>query len=546
MRLGAPFGKLRHVWLLAGMSLFLIPQTALAGDLRLLFTGDILLSRQVRAEMERTGRSPWEGWPPILREADWVVGNLEGAVGDPADCVSSSERSPCFALTDSALAVLHRAGFRALGMANNHSGDLGKAGRRATRQALAREGLGELSFEGSPGFWRLGELTVGVVAFSMVAGPDGQRVEVPSPLLRQKLRLARRLANLVVIYVHWGSELLEWPNTEQRRAADWLVTQGADLIVGHHPHVVQPFEYLQGKPVFYSLGNHVFDQKYPATKEGLIADCRIRSGRLLCATVPTHTPPGSAFPRLVSVARDSEREAATQHQRHSREGGNPGVLPASPPCGSDSQTLASRIPSPTRVTPATPAMDDAASKTCARYLGAGFIVAGYTLRPVPVNLAAKPAARTSDNEHVLEAVKDGKVQWRTQPVRLLALDAGRLTGPDGPELLVTLERHGSPLDHEDSPRPYVYEMTAHGPVARWRGTALAWPLLDTALLPGENSILCALHRGDSYLVPNPQTPRTRVAAYRWNGFGFSGIDDPAIQARCTELFDPPSQPATNP
>jgi hypothetical protein len=546
MRLGAPFGKLRHVWLLAGMSLFLIPQTALAGDLRLLFTGDILLSRQVRAEMERTGRSPWEGWPPILREADWVVGNLEGAVGDPADCVSSSERSPCFALTDSALAVLHRAGFRALGMANNHSGDLGKAGRRATRQALAREGLGELSFEGSPGFWRLGELTVGVVAFSMVAGPDGQRVEVPSPLLRQKLRLARRLANLVVIYVHWGSELLDWPNTEQRRAAEWLVTQGADLIIGHHPHVVQPFECLQGKPVFYSLGNHVFDQKYPATKEGLIADCRITSGRLLCDTISTHIPPGSAFPRLVSEGRGTEREAAKQHQRHSREGGNPDLLPASRHRGSADRALESSRPSAIPAASPTLFMHEGSLNACSPSLGSGLSVAGYTLRPVPVNLAAGVSARTSDNEHVLEAVKDGKVRWRTQPVRLLALDAGRLTGPDGPELLVTLERHGSQLDHEDSPRPYVYEVTAHGLVARWRGTALAWPLLDTALLPGENSILCALHRGDSYLVPNPQTPRTRVAAYRWNGFGFSGLDDPATQARCTEIFDLPSTWAATP
>ena len=64
-----------------------------------------------------------------------------------------------------------------------------------------------------------------------------------------------------LVSVHWGSELLEWPTSEQRRAARWLIAQGADLIVGHHPHVVRPAECLAGKPGFYSLGNHVFDRR---------------------------------------------------------------------------------------------------------------------------------------------------------------------------------------------------------------------------------------------------------------------------------------------
>jgi len=88
------------------------------------------------------------------------------------------------------------------------------------------------------------------VVFSMISGPDSPRVEVPSPVLRQKLRLARRLANLVVVIVHWGSELLEWPNADQRRAADWLIRHGVDVIIGHHPHVFNPLNVSRGKRFF--------------------------------------------------------------------------------------------------------------------------------------------------------------------------------------------------------------------------------------------------------------------------------------------------------
>jgi hypothetical protein len=310
-------------------------------------------------------------------------------------------------------------------------------------------------------------------------------VQVPGIALRQKLRLARRLAHLVVAYVHWGSELLDWPNADQHRAARWLVDQGVDLIVGHHPHVVQLFECLRGKPVFFSLGNHLFDQKYPATKEGIIADCRIADNRLTCGAMATRTPAGSSFPQLPAGTGEVDKT----------------VLDAA----------------------------------CTPTLAKGLTVAGHTLRPIPT----AQAGAGSDAEYSLEAVKDGKVQWKTRPVRLLAIDTGYLAGLDGPEMLFTLERHGSPLDHEDSPRPYVYEVTSQGLLARWRGTALAWPLLDAALLPGEAGVLCALHRGDSYLTPDPRTPRTRIAAYRWNGFGFSGIHTAETLSRCADLLDLP-------
>lgn len=448
-------------------------------EVRLLFTGDILLSRQVRREIELTGRSPWGPFENLFRRATWVAGNLEGAVGKAADCVPSGSGSPCFDIPASMIALLSKAGFRAIGMANNHSSDLGSAGRAATGDALRKAGLEALSFEDSPLFTTLGSHTVAIIALSAVPGRDGSRIEIPSTALRQKLRLARSLAELVVVYIHWGSELLDWPDAGQRDAAGWLIRNGADLIVGHHPHVVQTPECVLGRPVFFSLGNHVFDQKYPETKQGLIADCRIRDGVLSCSGIPTSTSPGSSMPRLSSASASA---------------GN----------------------------------DD--FKSCSVSLSHPVTLNGFALR------GRMTDGGDGKSMYVIEGTREGARSWRSQALPLLSAEAGKLAGSNGPEYLFTLEEHPSSIDGEEGVRPYVYEALAGGLVARWRGSALAWPLLDAKLLPDGDGVLCAQHRHDSFLVQQPKATGVRTAAYRWNGFGFSGIDGSSILARCRLVY----------
>ncbi|MGA7808212.1 hypothetical protein [Bradyrhizobium sp.] len=106
----------------------------------------------------------------------------------------------------------------------------------------------------------------------------------------------------------------------------------------------------------------------------------------------------------------------------------------------------------------------------------------------------------------------------------------------------------SPIDDEDGRRPYVYEVTAHGLVARWRGSALAWPLLDATPITDSTgrAYLCALHRGDSFIMiekadaqPAPSPVRTQV--YACNGFGFSGVADGDLATRCQSRFSASSE-----
>jgi len=456
--------------------LLLLPGLAQAEEYRLLFTGDILLARETAHEIEtKRGASPWAGLAGVLEGADFVMGNLEGAVGDAKDCQAPGEL--CFADDPKYLKLAAEAGFTALGLANNHAGDLGAAGRQRTHQAVAEAGLAPIGFDDSPAFLRLGGRTIGIVALSLVPGRDGAVETVPSWQVAQKLRLARAVSDWVVVFVHWGKELEDWAVPQQKAQAEWLVQQGADLIIGAHPHVVQPPECLGGKPVFFSLGNHVFDQKYADTKRGLVAECRIEGDRLSCGGLATATPIGSSFPK---------------------------------PAGRfDSPTLAG----------------------CSVPAGTPLTAEGRTIRVWTEN------RQVAEGRVVLEG-KAGDGRWRSVPSALVAAQLGPLE-PGKPPMLVTLERHTSSMDTEQEPRPYVYEITAHGLIARWRGSALAWPLLDARLIPAEagGTYLCALHRGDSFIKLDPAHPSApRVLAYRWNGFGFSGVEDPAVAGRCKAEF----------
>jgi poly-gamma-glutamate synthesis protein (capsule biosynthesis protein) len=227
--------------------------------------------------------------------------------------------------------------------------------------------------------------------------------------------------------------------------------------------------------VFFSLGNHVFDQKYLETKEGMIADCRVHDGRLSCDAILTHTEPGSYIPALADGDSKSANVLA-------------GCSPAQAP------TLK---------------------------------IGEYEIRPEPWSSDA------SEDGIELTGWKNGTLQWHTPRRKLLSIDSGRLAGIDAEPLLLILERHSSSLDYEEGVRPYVYTVGEHGLIARWRGSALAWPLLD-AVVDDTNGTICALHRGDSFLSLDKDSVTTRTAVYRWNGFGFSGAED--VGERCTHLI----------
>jgi poly-gamma-glutamate capsule biosynthesis protein CapA/YwtB (metallophosphatase superfamily) len=80
---------------------------------------------------------------------------------------------------------------------------------------------------------------IALVTINLVPGRDLSSNQIPSVGIKQKMRLACSLANIVIVSIHWGGELLDWPNKVQRETASWLIKNGADLIIGSHPHVIK-------------------------------------------------------------------------------------------------------------------------------------------------------------------------------------------------------------------------------------------------------------------------------------------------------------------
>lgn len=475
------------VLIAAGAALAASLAAAPARAERLLFVGDVLLARQVEDQIASRGSDPWRGVRELFAAADWVGGNLEGAVGDPDGCHPQVGASGlCFAVPARLLAPARAAGFAALALENNHRADLGATGRAHSRAAVAEAGMLPLTFEGSPAFVRVGSLDMAVIALDRVPDIAGTSEALPSIELARKLRLAKALAPLTMVSVHWGRELVDWPDVSQREAAEWLVGHGADLIVGHHPHVVQPAECVAGRPVYFSLGNHLFDQKYPETRRGRIADCRFEAGVLRCGAVATEAEPRGTAPRVV--------------------GPEPEVAAALAGC------------------------PVAARETVS--------VSGFSLAAEPTRVRGDPGGVAIRGRH-------GERTWRTRAAPLLSAD--RLASTEGGELLFALEAHFSPLDGQVAPRPYVYAVSARGLTAKWRGSGLAWPLADAAVLPSGR--LCALHDGGSFVEAGGgeakaqsgegagrEAARPHVALYRWNGFGFSAAADPDDETTCAAVF----------
>jgi len=252
---------------------------AQADPLRLVFVGDVMLD-------DGPGRTIALGYDPLapfaaqLRDADFTIGNLEcpiATVGQPLDNKIFSFRA------DPRVVPLLQGRFDALAVANNHSGDYGKAAFLETLGHLERAGIAyfgggrDLAGAHAPLWIARQGLRIAVLSYnefkprSFEAGATrpGIAWSEDSQVVGD-IRAARAAgADLVIPFMHWGWEREPEPSERQRQLARTMIDAGADVVVGGHPHVTQGAEYYRGKLIVYSLGNFVFDGfDLPAAKRG--------------------------------------------------------------------------------------------------------------------------------------------------------------------------------------------------------------------------------------------------------------------------------------
>lgn len=267
------------------------PQTAGPAQATLLFVGDAM---QHQAQLDRAKElggntydysECFELIAPTVKAADYAVVNLEVPLGGGKGGYTGF---PCFSAPDSFAEALKEAGFDLFLTANNHTLDRSDAGLRRTLHVLDSLQVDHIgTYQDKPQRERLvpfiREINGIDIAFlnytygtNGLTAKDGAEVALlDKETIAREIALARRKgAELVVVLPHWGVEYVLTENASQRDMAQFLIDQGADLIIGAHPHVIQPMKVVHSDKhnkdvlVVYSLGNFISNMKTDDTRGG--------------------------------------------------------------------------------------------------------------------------------------------------------------------------------------------------------------------------------------------------------------------------------------
>lgn len=288
------------MWLPAFISLFTSFVSLVLGydEADLVFVGDAM-QHTAQLDAAKTGSGyDYTGYFDAVENhialADFAVVNLETPVGSPPHT-----GYPCFNAPPQFVDALADAGFDLFLTANNHTLDRGAKGLRSTVEVLDSKGLlhiGTYSDDSArvaalPLVMNVNNFKIAFLNYTYgtngITPRDGVVVDyIDRPLIKSDVEAARAAgAELVCVCIHWGDEYRLLPNASQRHLADFLEALGVDMIIGAHPHVIQPMElrpnkYYPDKNVLlvYSLGNFVSNMKTADTRGGAMTRVKLFRG----------------------------------------------------------------------------------------------------------------------------------------------------------------------------------------------------------------------------------------------------------------------------
>lgn len=245
--------------------------------------GDIMLSRGVARKIlsAKDPLLPFSKFAERLRSTDFNFANLESPFSG-SDHISPGG-SLVFNTPDANISGLLEYNFKVITLANNHAMDQGFKGLRYTRDFLREKniltvGTGEnLDQAWEPVIHKVKNVKIGFVGASYASVNDGgiarndyvARIEDLEQLKLAINRLKESGTDLIVATMHAGVEDTFKIDKLQQEFAHAAIDYGANLVIGHHPHWIQPVEVYKDRFIFYSLGNFIFDQRNPNNKEGL-------------------------------------------------------------------------------------------------------------------------------------------------------------------------------------------------------------------------------------------------------------------------------------
>lgn len=240
-----------------------------SSSVEVVIVGDMMLDRNVRNVIDRIGFDTYfSGIKNIVKNADIAIANLEGPFTTYQSITSSLKSKELVFTFDPALApALADFGFDILGLANNHTYNFGQKGLEMTRRYIGSAGM---FYYGDP--FNKDEIStvitkngikIGLVGFHEFYYTNFDKVFFEITRIRKEV-------DVVIVTPHWGNEYQKEPTDKMVQWAHQFVDNGADAVIGAHPHIIGATETYKGKKIYYSLGNFAFDQYFSKeTMEGL-------------------------------------------------------------------------------------------------------------------------------------------------------------------------------------------------------------------------------------------------------------------------------------
>lgn len=243
-------------------------------------TGDVMLGRYVNVKIRKNNFDytwPFHQTKDFLSASDLTLINLENPLLDPCPI---DEIGMVFCSPTQSVEGLVFAGIDIVNLANNHMEDHGASGYISTLETLRQSGL-QPSDQDNLVVVTRGDTSFGFIGFNRIKQGKNHSILSDQEVIQRISDLDSQV-DVLIVSMHWGNEYKSIPNQAQISLGHQAIDVGADLIIGTHPHVTQAVEEYQGKMIFYSLGNFVFDQmQSETTTKGEIVKIIFQDGDLI-------------------------------------------------------------------------------------------------------------------------------------------------------------------------------------------------------------------------------------------------------------------------
>lgn len=276
-------------------------------------TGDVIPARYINSQTVKRNNFNWpyEKTFEVLNNADLTFANLESPLINNCPVVSDGM---VFCGDEKNIKGLKFAGIDLVNLANNHFGNWGQKGVDETIKLLNENDISYTGINGSE-FKEIKGIKFAFLGYNDV-GKEPFVSSAEENKIAKEISDAKKQADVVIVAFHWGDEYTSQPNQRQKNLAHLSIDSGADLIIGNHPHWIQPIEIYHGKFITYAHGNFVFDQFWSEkTLEGVVGKYTFYGDKLIDVEfLPIQIdnfgqPSFAKFPKKEKIINDMYQES---------------------------------------------------------------------------------------------------------------------------------------------------------------------------------------------------------------------------------------------